>query len=193
LAARSCSCAFLATRLEGIGQRAPGGAHVDRGGFRQQRIDREQLLQGVGQLVGRIPQRQQATDGVGVAGLAAPALHRHLAPQRGLVGEQRARRQWLAGGERVLAQGALAEAVDGVHGRQVHLRGGGAQALAQRAERFAARHRLAQQRARGRVVGRLALARRQRRFVGRLQQSALRAPAVRATCRAGPWRPLRYR
>ena len=69
--------------------------------------------------------------------MRAPELQRDFLPQRGFIAQHVARRQRLAGLERVLGQGALAESVDGVDWRQVHLFGGAAQAREQGWQSFA--------------------------------------------------------
>ena len=165
---------LVAVAIERCGEHFAGGtqsslrfsAGVGRG-QRRDRVERQQFAQAVGQLRRRIPDRQQGLGLVRVQRMAAPEFERHFFAQQCFVGEQFTRCERLAGLECVFVQGALAEGMDGVDGRDVHLLDRLAQAQQQRLCAFA-RYRVAQQLLAERGFGGVAIRRRQGRFECRL-------------------------
>src|SRR5690606_40484048 len=85
-----------------------------------------------------LPQRGEVVGAVGVAAVRAPQVGGQLLAQFAVVGQQRGRVEALPAFQRVLAQRAGAEAVDGEDRREVDLQRGLAQAAAERFGAFAA-------------------------------------------------------
>ena len=112
----------------------------------QQHVHAHQVAQRRRHRGRRRPQRHQRAGVVGVLAYLPPQVGGDFFAQAALVLQQLHVARHLAGLQRVVGQRAAAEAVDGVHRRQVHRFGGQAQARAERVGRFVRQRRLHQAR-----------------------------------------------
>ena len=127
-----------AVTQESLRQRLPGRPQPGQRIGGQRRVGRQQppLAQQHRQVGGQVgvaalPARGQVIGRHRILGVAAPQVRRQPGMQFTLVGQQLRRVEALPGLQRMLAQGAGAEAMDGEDRRQVDFRAGLAQAPAQ--------------------------------------------------------------